>query len=289
MILGVCDTLGFFLSIKNNPPDLVIDTIFVGQTIFYCFDSIIFPQEISFFENECPEDSGEKVDFFLDPITYCVEIRGVEIGREKACVVVCDEDNNCDTAFFEIEVIEFGELPTANDDRDTTDKGVPVILNVKENDIPFGVGEDGLQILEQPMFGRAIANLDGSVTYFGDEFCERADEFKYTLCNSNGCDTATVTIYLACVDIVIFTAVSPNRDGQNDVFYIAGIEEFPQSKLTIYNRWGNIVYQVTNYQNDWTGTWKNSQELPDGSYFYELELNEPNDNRMFRGFLELHR
>ncbi|GEM_PF-1961820 len=287
--LGVCDTLGFFLSIKNNPPDLVIDTIFVGQTIFYCFDSIIFPQEISFFENECPEDSGEKVDFFLDPITYCVEIRGVEIGREKACVVVCDEDNNCDTAFFEIEVIEFGELLTANDDRDTTDKGVPVILNVKENDIPFGVGEDGLQILEQPMFGRAIANLDGSVTYFGDEFCERADEFKYTLCNSNGCDTATVTIYLACVDIVIFTAVSPNRDGQNDVFYIAGIEEFPQSKLTIYNRWGNIVYQVTNYQNDWTGTWKNSQELPDGSYFYELELNEPNDNRMFRGFLELHR
>ena len=75
----------------------------------------------------------------------------------------------------------------------------------------------------------------------------------------------------------------------NAIFYIAGIEEFPQSKLTIYNRWGNIVYQVTNYQNDWRGTWKNNQELPDGAYFYLLELNEPNDNRMFRGFLELHR
>lgn len=287
--LGICDTLEFFLEVRNDPPDLVVDTIFVGETILYCFDSIIFPQEISYFENECEEDSGEKVDFFLDPITYCVEIRGIDIGRETACIVVCDEDNNCDTAFFEIEVIEFGDLPIANDDRDTTDKGVPIILNVKENDVPFGVGEDGLTILEQPMFGDAIPNFDGSVTYFGDEYCEREDQFTYSLCNSNGCDTATVTIYLSCVDIVIFTAVSPNRDGNNDVFYIAGIEEFPQSKLTIYNRWGNIVYQVTNYQNDWRGTWKNNQELPDGAYFYLLELNEPNDNRRFRGFLELHR
>ncbi len=287
--LGICDTLDFFLAVKNNPPDLIVDTIFVGETILYCFDSIIFPEEITFFENECEEESGENVDFFLDPITYCVEIRGIEIGREKACVVVCDEDNNCDTAFFEIEVIEFGELPIANDDRDTTDKGVPIILDLKDNDVPFGVGEDGLNILDKPMFGRAIVNLDGSVTYFGDEFCEREDEFTYTLCNSNGCDTATVTIYLACVDIVIFTAVSPNRDGENDMFYIAGIEEFPQSELRIYNRWGNIVYQVRNYQNDWMGTWKNNQELPDGTYFYQLELNEPNDNRTFEGFLELHR
>ena len=128
-----------------------------------------------------------------------------------------------------------------------------------------------------------------SVTYFSDEFCEREDRFTYSLCNSIGCDTATVTIYIACVDIVIFTAVSPNRDDKNDVFYIAGIEEFPQSELTIYNRWGNIVFQVTNYQNDWEGTWKNNQQLPDGTYIYELRLNDPNDDRMFRGFLELHR
>jgi len=289
--LGVCDTLEFFLSIENDPPDLVIDTIFVGQTILYCFDSIIFPQEITFFENECPEDSGEKVDFFLDEFTYCVEIIGEAIGRETACIVLCDEDNNCDTAFFEIEVVEFLELPTANDDRDTTDKGAPIVLNVKENDIPFGIagGDDGLEILEQPLFGLAQVNLDGSITYFSDEFCERTDEFTYSLCNSNGCDTATVAVYIACIDIVVFTAVSPNRDDQNDTFFISGIEEFPQSELTIFNRWGNIVYRVTNYQNDWTGTWKNNQLLPDGTYIYELRLNDPNDDRMFRGFLELHR
>ncbi len=287
--LGVCDTLDFLLSIENDPPDLVIDTIFVGETILYCFDSIIFPEDISFFENECEEDSGEKVDFFLDPINYCVEIRGIDIGRETACIVLCDEDNNCDTAFFEIEVIEFGELPIANDDRDTTDKGGPIILDLKDNDVPFGVTIEGLEIVEEPPFGKAIKNPDGSVTYFEDEFCEREAVFTYRLCNSIGCDTATVTIYIACIDIVVFTAMSPNRDGENDVFFISGIEEFPQSELKIFNRWGNIVFQSINYQNDWEGTWNNNQELPDGTYFYQLELNEPNDDRMFRGFIEIHR
>ncbi len=287
--LGLCDTLLFSLVIQNDPPDLVLDTIFVGETITYCFDSIIFPNIITYFENECPDDSGEKVDFFLDPITYCIEYTGEGIGREQACIVICDEDNICDTAFFEIEVIEFLELPTAVDDVDTTDKGVPIVLNIKENDIPFGVDEDGLQIIEEPLFGKAILNLDGSVTYFGDEFCERDDQFTYTLCNTNGCDTATVFIYIKCVDIVVFTAMSPNRDGINDVFYISDIDKFPLSELKIYNRWGNIVYQTINYQNNWAGTWKNNQELPDGTYFYRLSLNEPNDDRMFEGFIELHR
>jgi len=287
--LGLCDTIEFSLVIQNDPPDLVLDTIFVGETITYCFDSIIFPNIITYLENECPEDGGENVDFILDEITYCIEYTGKGIGREQACVVLCDEDNICDTAFFDIEVIEFLELPTAVDDIDTTRKGVPIVLNVKENDIPFGVEEDGLEIITEPLFGDAILNLDGSITYFGDEFCEREDQFTYRLCNSNGCDTATVSIYILCFDVIVFTAMSPNRDGINDVLFISDIDKFPNSELKIFNRWGNIVYQTTNYQNDWNGTWKNNQELPDGTYFYRLRLNEPDDDRMFEGFIELHR
>ncbi|MEM6319106.1 MAG: gliding motility-associated C-terminal domain-containing protein [Bacteroidota bacterium] len=287
--LGLCDTLEFVLTVRNNPPDEIVDTIFIGELEEYCFDSLIFPGDITFFENVCPDSSGSSVDFFLDPINFCVEYSGVDIGRETACVVICDANNICDTASFEVVVIEFLELPTAVDDVDTTDKGVPIVLNLKENDIPFGVGDDGFQILEPPLFGEAFINLDGSTTYIQDKFCERNDQFSYTLCNDIGCDTAVVTIYIRCVDIEVFTAMSPNRDGINDVFFISRIEEFPDSELRIFNRWGNLVFQTTNYQNDWTGTWKNDQELPDGTYFYQLDLNDPNDNRQFEGFFELHR
>ena len=90
------------------------------------------------------------------------------------------------------------------------------------------------------------------------------------------------------MDIVIFTAVSPNRDGENDFFFISGIEEFPENRLQIFNRWGERVYDVLGYNNDWDGTWKGNLELPDGAYFYILELND-DTNRVFRGYLEIHR
>ena len=287
--LGNCDTLNFTITVRNDPPDEIMDTIFINETIIYCFDTLVLPGSIVFFENICPESSGENVDFFLDPINYCIEYTGVDIGRESACIVICDTRNICDSAFFDVEVIEFGELPVAVDDVDTTDRGVPIVLNVRENDIAFGVTEEGLTIVEEPLFGEVFINLDGSITYFNDDFCERNDEFTYSICNDIGCDTATVTIYIRCIDIVVFTALSPNGDGVNDEFFISGVEEFPNSVLTIYNRWGNIVYRATNYQNDWTGTWRNNQDLPDGTYFYQLELNEPDNNRRFEGFLELHR
>ena len=45
----------------------------------------------------------------------------------------------------------------------------------------------------------------------------------------------------------IFT---PNGDGLNDFFFIKNLEQFPNSKLEVFNRWGNLVYSDNNYQND---------------------------------------
>ena len=72
------------------------------------------------------------------------------------------------------------------------------------------------------------------------------------------------------------------------MFYISGIEEFPQSRLQIFNRWGERVFNIIGYKNNWSGTWKGNRELPDGAYFYCLELND-DEKRVFQGFLEIHR
>jgi large repetitive protein len=144
-------------------------------------------------------------------------------------------------------------------------------------------------VIEPPSYGTATANLDCSITYNpGDEHCERWDYFVYEVCNQNGCDTALVKIYIACIDIVIFTAVSPNGDGENDFFHIAGILDFPENELVILNRWGNEVYNTRSYRNNWEGTYNDNKELPDGTYYYILKLNDER-NRVFQGFLEIHR
>ena len=74
-------------------------------------------------------------------------------------------------------------------------------------------------------------------------------------------------------EIQIPNVFSPNGDLFNDVFEIKNLGQYPNSKLMIYNRWGNEVFSATGYKNDWK-----AEDIPDGTYFYVLELTE-NDTR----------
>ena len=65
---------------------------------------------------------------------------------------------------------------------------------------------------------------------------------------------------------------TPDSDGFNDKFVITDITA-SQAKLHVYNRYGNLVYQNQAYDNTWDGTSsENDMELPDGTYFYVLEI-----------------
>jgi gliding motility-associated-like protein len=89
-------------------------------------------------------------------------------------------------------------------------------------------------------------------------------------------DNPTVLGISGCV-IKVFNAVSPNNDGDNDEFYIRGIECYPENTVEIYNRWGVLVYAQDRYDNrnvsfkgvsEGRATIKKSEKLPTGTYFY---------------------
>ena len=77
----------------------------------------------------------------------------------------------------------------------------------------------------------------------------------------------------------IFTPGSGNSVGFNDSFVIAGIENFPNSKLKIFNRWGNLVFESDNYNN----TWK-AENVSGGTYYYIFERI---DGENFSGYIEV--
>ena len=56
-----------------------------------------------------------------------------------------------------------------------------------------------------------------------------------------------------------------------------GIERYPNNRLTIFNRWGEIILSKEKYENDWEGD-KNQSDLPDGVYYYILEYGVENSN-----------
>jgi gliding motility-associated-like protein len=77
------------------------------------------------------------------------------------------------------------------------------------------------------------------------------------------------------VEINISEAVTPNGDGINDTWMIYNIENYPNNKVYIYNRYGKEVYRKTGYRNTWDGTSQRggTTALPDNTaYFYQLDL-----------------
>ena len=77
------------------------------------------------------------------------------------------------------------------------------------------------------------------------------------------------------IEVNVSEAITPNGDGINDTWMIYNIENYPNSSVRVFNRWGTEVFFAKGYQNDWNGAYKNnSQPLPDsGSYYYQLDLN----------------
>lgn len=72
--------------------------------------------------------------------------------------------------------------------------------------------------------------------------------------------------------LTIPNVLTPNGDGQNDSFIIANLEYHDNTKISIYNRWGKVVYSSDNYKNDWKGTNNGGNLVSAGTYYYVLEL-----------------
>ena len=107
----------------------------------------------------------------------------------------------------------------------------------------------------------------------------------YEICNDYGCDTAFIKVKVLCNGLKIFNGISPNGDDKNDFFTIEGLEEYPNTKVIIYNRWGNRVYLDNDYKNNWGGNW-GTVFVPDGTYFYQVILE---NGEQFTGFLQVLR
>ena len=98
------------------------------------------------------------------------------------------------------------------------------------------------------------------------------------------CWATEYTTSLECPDEVYPpNVITPNSDGLNDVFEIDGLELYSNSKVEVYDRWGNVVLSSDNYKNDWKGG-----DQPEGTYYYILEVDDP-QGTVHKGILTILR
>jgi gliding motility-associated-like protein len=97
-------------------------------------------------------------------------------------------------------------------------------------------------------------------------------------------DVDTVNVHIR--DLFIPQGFSPNQDGDNDLFEVTGMSAYPGSTLTVFNRWGQKVYENGSYNNEWDGRSRNGNELPSDTYFYVLNLSGADT---YNGFVVIKR
>lgn len=106
-------------------------------------------------------------------------------------------------------------------------------------------------------------STSNTYTYFADQNYEIAVKSAEGLVDSVTIEIKTIQ---ECpYELIIYNLVTPNNDGVNDKFYIDNIDQSLSNYLTIYNRWGQLIYEKENYQNDWS-----PKNIANGTYVYIL-------------------
>jgi len=172
------------------------------------------------------------------------------------------------------------ESPLAGDDHAMVVIDNSIIFEALENDKVNGDILD-LSVDEEPLFGKVTVNEDYTFTYVPKEgTCEVVDSFSYIVSNAKGKDKATVYVDVICEEITIVSGFSPDGDGFNDAFTIIGTENFPNNKLFIFNEWGEELFEIQNYQNDWNG-----EGLEKDLYFY---IFEDGKGQVYSGYVSIN-
>lgn len=120
--------------------------------------------------------------------------------------------------------------------------------------------------------------------------------YYLTVTDQNGClgyDSTLITVENNADCLFIPDLVTPDFDGHNDTWIVNGLENFALAEVEIYNRWGNLVYFASPYNNDWDGTVNRGAtidgqngKVPVGTYFFIIRLNE-GDNPPYKGYIEV--
>ena len=129
----------------------------------------------------------------------------------------------------------------------------------------------------EPPYGYEAATIcDDSIFVFGSNQLTESGIYFDTIQSADGCDSIIrleLSVIDCSVDLQISNILTPNDDGKNDTWKVNDPPQIMGCNVKIFNRWGEVVFETSDYNNDWGGT-KNGEALPDGVYFYSITCSD---------------
>lgn len=202
-------------------------------------------------------------------------------GIQTVTYTLTVKDNRDSIAKDSVTITVYSLAMSAGDDI-TIDEGTSVTLHASPVD-------PALTYSWTATAASANSTINYGTSASPDVFPKDTTTYILTIKDTHGCTYVDhVIVYVTPSDNLIFyNSITPNSDGNNDVWEIGNIEKFPKCKLKIFNRYGQAVYSVTGYKNDWNGRYL-GQELPAGTYFYVLDTNGEN-SKIYKGDITIYR
>ncbi len=197
------------------------------------------------------------------------------------------QDNSADSVFIAQDIGSYFLEVKTQDNCTNTDT-----IHLTHKYLPrFNLGFDTI-ICENDTYTKHIEFelSDVEITWVHSAHQDTTFDFDYVffepdnviVTTKNQCGEITDTLAVGtkyCGEIQIPNVFTPDGSGQNESFYIEGIESLTCS-LFVYNRWGNLVYESQHYTNNWTAI-----NCSSGVYYYVLSCSEK--NMSYTGFVHV--
>jgi gliding motility-associated-like protein len=224
----------------------------------------------------------------------------ITIASAGSYTVIITDNNGCvsvasDPVTITVQDCTNNRPPTIQSETATTQVGGTVTFDVLHllSDPDDNLDLSTLRIVTQPISGAHAILANGTllIDYKGVSF-SGTDRIRIEVCDiASSCAQQDILVEVTG-DITVYNAVSPNGDGKNEVFVIQYIDLLPQTvknKVTIYNRWGDEVFSITDYDNverAFAGDGNDGRKLPTGTYFYKIVFAGGHASQS--GFLQLN-
>jgi gliding motility-associated-like protein len=210
-------------------------------------------------------------------------------GRDSIGFTVCDTSlfQRCSDKKIFITVLYTNNGPLVLNEYYTEYRNTSISGNILSND--SDPDNDTLYVLDPvvdlPKNGNVSVSYDGYFEYVPYHGFIGKDSMVVTVCDyasmtrcaQSICQPDTVYFTILPNRIFVPDGFSPNGDNNHDEFVIR-TDAPSQIHFIAYNRWGNIVYEDKNYNNNWDGVANRGlvigKGVPDGTYYIYYNIND---------------
>ncbi|HHM20869.1 MAG TPA: gliding motility-associated C-terminal domain-containing protein, partial [Bacteroidetes bacterium] len=258
--LGCRDTA--MLTVNAYPIDVTLDEVQI-----FCEEDEVHLIEVTNNDpaQELTFSNWTDQQYIIDAAPDSSSITVDNVPAEQLFTVHIENQFGC-TLNDSTTVLYFDLEPTVGDITSTMDT------------IYFNSGEFsqlGLTFTDSSYFYEWIPQEGLSDPYIENPQAQPSETTAYILIVSNEYDcmaTRTDTIVVLnpdCgePDIFLPNAFTPNGDGHNDVLYVRS-NIIETMELSIYDRWGELIFHTTDQNTGWDGTYRNQRLAPDVFGFY---------------------